>query len=95
MSEEANPRVDELIERTQKFLANALTNSVEKPVRSMGKRLGMRFLRFQLAIVLLTGAAGFLLYGFMSMLTLWLPLFGACLIAGGVALLLGLIFLRV
>ncbi len=95
MSEEANPRVDELIERTQKFLASAITNAVEKPVRSMGRRLGMRFLRFQMAIVLLTGAAVFLLYGFMSMLTLWLPLFGACLIVGGVALLLGLIFLRV
>ena len=91
----ARPPVDDLIERTQKFLAATLVNTIEKPVRSMGRRLGMRFLRFQVALVLLTCAAGFLLFGFMSMLTLWVPLFGACLIVGGVALLLGLIFLRV
>jgi hypothetical protein len=89
------PRVDELIARTQKFVVDTLQESIEKPVRGVGRRLGMRLVRFALGATLLLGASGFLLFGFMSLLTLWLPLFGACLLVGGVALVLGVVFLKV
>ncbi|MCC6807531.1 MAG: hypothetical protein IT381_08910 [Deltaproteobacteria bacterium] len=93
--EKASPRVDELIERTSQFVTRTLTDTIERPVRRVGRRLGGRLVRFALGATLLICAAGFLLFGFMSLLTLWLPLFGACLLVGGFALLLGLLFLKV
>jgi hypothetical protein len=96
MSSEAaeKPRVDELIERTQKFVVATLKDTVEKPVRGVGKRIGGSLVRFALGTTLLLAASGFLLFGFMTMLTLWLPLFGACLMVGGFALVLGVLFLK-
>lgn len=88
------PRVDELIERTQKFVVATLQETIETPVKQAGKRIGGRFVRFALGTTLLLAASGFLLFGFMTMLAQWLPLFGACLLVGGVALLAGVLFLK-
>lgn len=93
MSEAAEkPRVDELIARTQKFVVDTLQETIETPVRRVGKRFGRSLVRFTIAATLLSFAAGFLLVGLVTLLMQWLPLFAACLIVGGLAALLGVIF---
>ncbi|MEW5849399.1 MAG: hypothetical protein AB2A00_11325 [Myxococcota bacterium] len=88
------PRLDELIARTQLFLTTTLTQTVKEPVGEVGRWIARRVLGFALATVFLASAAGFLLFGLMMMLSQWMPTFGACLLVGGVSLLLGILFLR-
>jgi hypothetical protein len=86
--------LDQLLLRTQRFVSTTVTRTVEEPLRDVGRWAERGVLYFTLALTCLITAIGFLGYGFMRLLTEWLPLYGACLIVGGVSLVLGLIFLR-
>jgi hypothetical protein len=82
-------KIDELIVRTQQFVVRTLEQLVKEPVGGIGRWAGRKILLFSLGLVCLVIAAGFLLFGFMMMLAQWIPMFGACLLVGGAAVVLG------
>jgi hypothetical protein len=83
------PRIEDLLVRTQRFVRSSISASLEEPVGEVKRRLATSAVGLTVSLILIGGACLFLLAAAQMWLMQYLTPVGACLVVGAFSLLAG------
>lgn len=88
---ERSPRLDEVLARTQAFIATNVAGTLKTPAVDFARFVAKRVVGLVVATIFLAGAGLLLMAGSVLLLAQSLPMHVACLVIGAAALVLGLL----